>query len=113
MKNKILITLILVFALNTISLSAFAAKCPELPSKVEKTQSDMPDCHKKAQEQKKSTHCKGLCFCMHAQLSHSILNVEPTFLKGEQVKASVELAPVPLRISWLLAPPFRPPMAIS
>ena len=74
MRKRFLFIFALIFSINTLSLSALAAPCPHM-EKVSYQKTDMPDCHKKASDPQKSGHCKGICFCLHAQLSHNVLQV--------------------------------------
>lgn len=113
MKKVMLFVLVLVFAVNTVSLAAYASVCVRMT--VEKTQemASMPDCHKKVQENQTKGHCKGICFCQHVQANQNIVPFDPVTINHiferqihwpfEQ-KFSSSLHTMPL---------LRPPISIS
>ncbi len=73
----------------------------------------MPDCHKKASESKKSGHCKGICFCLHAQLSHNVLPMTYSTFNAPFEKdfhAASQQADFSDRA---IAPALRPPISFS
>jgi hypothetical protein len=115
MKKRFLFIFTLVFALNTISLSVLAAPCPHTQDAVvQKGQADLPPCHKKMQEQQsKQGHCKGICFCLHAQLSHNILPFDVTTLGTVFETLPLTVSVEPYTYFLTVAPPLKPPTAIS
>ncbi len=117
MKRYVLFIFALVFAVNTVSLSAYAGACQMDTPQATAAQpsADMPDCHKKmAQEQKKnSTHCKGVCFCQHVLLNSHFLTapdvVMAAFYSKERYTPAVDMTGVTIES----APLLRPPILIS
>jgi hypothetical protein len=113
-KNKILFIFTLIFALNTLSLSALATPCPHLQTQIEQAAAaNMPDCHKKPESPSTKGHCKGICFCLHAQLNNSAL---PPDMQMIQLSATKQTS-IPLREQFVfalsIAPPLKPPTILS
>jgi hypothetical protein len=113
MKKKLLFLFVLVFALNTVSLSALAS-CPHAQETfVKKANADLPPCHQKTQDSQKSGHCKGICFCLQAQLSNNILPFPDQSLIVLIEDQDFYLKPEPLMATLKHTPHLRPPIALS
>lgn len=109
--------LVLVFAVNTVALSAYANACqmnaPQVVS--EQASADMPDCHKKMEQEEKqsSTHCEGVCFCKHVLINSHFLTAPDIDLAVFSTKELRVQAVDEYGIAIAAAPLFRPPITIS
>jgi hypothetical protein len=111
MRKRLLFIFALIFSINTLSLSALAAPCPHM-EKVS-YQKNMPDCHKKASDPQKSGHCKGICFCLHAQLSHNVLPFACASFKAVFEKDIHALTQHSNFSDRAVTPDLRPPISFS
>ena len=110
MRNIALFIFVLIFAVNTVSLSAYASSCTMMmkSSAMEETCHDMNE--DKAQT---ATHCEGICLCQNVLLSSHIL---PFDMMNMVVVSLKDVPPVSFEnpvYSYATAPPFRPPITIS
>lgn len=117
MKHAILFIVIAVFSFNIIVLNALAAPCAHdslTGTKIEKSAKNLPDCHKKAEQHNPSkSHCKGICFCQHAQVSGFVMPATGYTLPTYNVAKGQPDAPVQLLNARNTAPDIRPPIFIS
>lgn len=77
MKRFAFIFFMVVFTLTNVSLS-YAAPCIKMNSNASV---EMPNCHDmmqddQSQDNSKSTHCEGVCFCKHMALSSPFLPLD-------------------------------------
>lgn len=122
MTRFLLLTVMLVFSVNSVSLAG-ALPCidtgaPSQEVTAEMDGMDMPSCHEKSEAKPTgdsnsyAPHCDGVCFCLHALLSGSA--VVPDFaLISSTVNSETQIF-VSDRFS-LASPsflPFRPPSSL-
>lgn len=119
MTRFLLLTVMLVFSVNSVSLAG-ALPCvntgaPSQEMAAEMDGMGMPSCHEKSEAKTTgdsnsyAPHCDGVCFCLHALLSGSAVvpdtaSINSTLDSETQIFVSVRFS---LSTAYFL--PFRPP----
>ncbi len=113
MKRLAFFVIALVFAVNTVSLSAFAFSC-DMDQKPVAGEQEM-NCHEaeKTKDNKTQNHCEGVCFCQHVMIGQHVLLSD--VVTPSAIFEKERLLPLSDQFIYLVtpAPPFRPPISIS
>ncbi|MBI1300585.1 MAG: hypothetical protein GC137_02905 [Alphaproteobacteria bacterium] len=108
MKRYLLLFFVLSFAMQVVSLSAYAFSCDMTASETQEM-----NCHEMVEKQaeSKQKHCDGVCFCQHVMIGQHAVIQKADFL-AFSVNSFTHIKSEDVFVfAHKTSPPFKPPIA--